>query len=285
MMRFAFVLVAVVSAFLSASSMCAADGYFVRFNALGKSNATYATRWRDDILFFNQNAAPVDVKFVGVSNGTPGPNTPPLTLPPGPNTPPLTLPPGVAISLNANEAVEQAWSPVGGPSLWVLHLDVPSGVVVESRDEFFAASLVGFPLAFPGGKVSMPVFRQLAPANARQVILGTDLMASPTRINVGVYNGGADTAATTIELRRVGDNTLVDIKSVSVAANTIVQVGAFSLPVTDPAINYQLYTVVTVSQPSLVYVANLNDSQQTPPVEEEGLFPIVGLAVAINQSF
>ena len=274
MKRFAFAFAAVVSAFLSASSMCAADGYFVRFNALGKSRATYATRWRDDILFFNQNAAPVDVKFVGVSNGTPGPNTPPLTLPPG-----------VAISLNANQAVEQAWSPVGGPSLWVLHLDVPSGVVVESRDEFFAASLVGFPLAVPGGKVSMPVFRQLAPANARQVILGTDLMASPTRINVGVYNGGADTAAATIELRRVGDNTLVDSKSVSVAANTIVQVGAFSLPVTDPAINYQLYTVVTVSQPSLVYVANLNDSQQTPPVEEEGLFPIVGLAVAINQSF
>jgi len=274
MKRFGFLAVVALGSILFATSMFGADAFFVCFNALGKSKSIWTTLWRDDILFFNQNDVQVDVKLVGVSNGTAGPNTPSLTLPPG-----------VAVSLNASQAVEQDLRPVGGPSLWVLHLDIPAGVVAESRDEFFADSLVGFPLALPAGKVSMPVFRQLAPANARQVILGTDLMASASRINVVIYNRGADSATATIELRRVADNTLVDSKTVSVAANTIIQVGAFSLAATDPPTNYQLYTIVTVSQPSLVYVANLNDTQQVPPVGEEGLFPIVGLAVAINQSF
>jgi hypothetical protein len=272
MRRFAQVALVAFSVVIGAN-VYGSDAFFVRFDALGKSNAIWATRWRDDILFFNQNVGAVDVKFVGVSNGSAGPATPPLTIPPG-----------TAVSLNANQTVEQAWRPVGGPTLWMLHLDIPPGVVVESRDEFFAASLVGFPSALPAGKVSMPVFRQLAAANARQVILGTDLMAYASRSNVGVYNGGADTATAMIELRRVSDNVLVDTRTISVAANTLVQVGGFSVGAADPPANNQMYTVVTVSQPSFVYVANLNDTPQVSSTEE-GLFPIVGLAVAINQSF
>jgi len=128
----------------------------------------------------------------------------------------------------------------------------------------------------------MPVFRQLTPANARQVILGTDLMAYASRINVGVYKGGEQTASANIEIRLVGDNTIVDSRVVSVDANTVVQVGGFSVGAADPPTNYRLYTVVTVSEPSLVFVTNLNENVK--PVSE-GLFPVVGLAVAGNQSF
>lgn len=276
MKRFAIGLVITTLCFLS-SNAYGADAYFIRFFAFGKSNVVFETLWRDDILFFNKNLTPVNVTLVGVSNGSPQASTPPLTIPAG-----------GAVSLRANQAVETAWQPTPGPtfgnSLYVLHLDIPAGVVAESRDEFFAASLVGAPLALPAGRVSMPVFRQLAPANTRQVILGTDLMAWSARINVGIYNGGEQTASAAIELRRVADNSLLDSKTVSVGANTLIQVGAFSVGTTDPPMNYQLYTVVTVSQPSLVYVATLNDALQVP-ASEEGLFPIVGLAVAINQNF
>src|SRR5205823_6310835 len=99
-----------------------------------------------------------------------------------------------------------------------------------------------------------------------------------------VYNGGEQTASAGIEIRRVSDNTIIDTRSISIAANTLVQVGGFSVGAADPPIGYQLYTVVTVSQPSLAYVANLNDTL-TLPGSEAGLFPVVGLAVAINQSF
>lgn len=265
--------VVLVAISVAPQSVHASDVFLIRFDALGKSNALFVTRWRDDVLFFNGNVTPVEVRFVGVSNGTPQATTPPLTIPAG-----------AVGSLNANQTVEASWRPVGGPSLWLLHLDVPPGVVVESRDEFFADSLVAFPSASPAGKVSMPVFRQLAPANARQVILGTDLMAYTSRINVGIYNGGEQTASASIEIRRVTDNSIVDTRSITVAGNTLVQVGGFSVGPAEPPINYQLYTVVKVSEPSLVYVANLNDTV-TLPGTEQGLFPIVGLAVAINQSF
>ena len=256
----------------AAAPLHAADAFFIRFNAMGKSNSLFATGWRDDILFYNTNLAPVDVKFVGGSNGAPAAPQPSLTIPLG-----------IPISLNASP-VATAWRAPGLSSLSVLHLDIPPGVVVESRDEVFADSLVGFPSAFPAGKVSMPIFRQLAPANAKQIILGTDLMANATRINVGVYNGGDQTASANIEIRRVGDDSIVDTRTISVDANTLVQVGGFSVGALVLPTNFRLYTIVTVSEPSLVYVVNLNETL-TQPGSMQGLFPIVGLAVAGNQIF
>jgi len=76
----AVVVVAVVTAALPAY---AADAFFIRFSARGNGDSLFATGWRDDILFFNNNVAPVDVRFVGGSNGMLAPPQPSLTLPPG----------------------------------------------------------------------------------------------------------------------------------------------------------------------------------------------------------
>ena len=273
-MRSLFLALATLFALVSLEQPAyAADAYFIRFFASGQGNTLNDIRWRDDILFFSTNATPVDVKFAGVSNGTP------QAL-----TPPLTLPPGTPVSLDNNQAVNQAWIPNGGPSLWVLHLDIPAGVVVESRDSFSAAIKFGFPLAFARGKVSMPVFRRLSPPNQPQTILGTDLSGPDSRLNVGIYNGGTDTATATIELRSIADRTLAGTMTVSIPPNVLTQFGGLSTPANPNGIDQQMYTVVTVSQPSLVYVANLNDTLQ-PFATDVGIFPIVGLAVAVNQTF
>lgn len=264
-------------------SASAADAYFIRFGANGAGNAVGSRNviWSDDILFFNTTNASLDIKFVGVSNG-----------PAQADTPSLRLPPGRPVSLSTT-GLNQRWVPLPYPALWVLHLDVPAGVVAESRDEFYVTYDTGaiiFPTA--RGKVSMPIFQDLTPANVPQVYLGTDLSGNESRTNVGIYNAGTETAMATIELRRVCDNEIADTRVVAIPPDVIVQSGGLAAgtrpapsrcPEGGPA-QWEMYTVIRVSQPSLSYVANINDKLQSA-LGESGYVPVVGLAVATNRAF
>src|SRR5712692_1784969 len=103
----------------------ASDAYFVRFRAEGHRTIAGAdVIWGDDILFYNTSTAPAVVRFLGVSNGTPQPDIPTLTLPPG-----------QPIFLNPTP-VAARWPPIPVPSMWVLHLDTPDGVLAESRAQY-----------------------------------------------------------------------------------------------------------------------------------------------------
>ena len=156
----------------AATSSYASDAYFVRFNAVGGPGNSVL--WADDILFYNSNQTPASVHFRGVSNGSARVGTPDLTLPPQ-----------QVISARANSAITELWAPEPNTvGLWVLHLDVPTGVIVESRDEFyFTIPLPGqMSIVQPRGKVSMPVFRGLAAPNDPQVHLGTDLSGVTSRV-------------------------------------------------------------------------------------------------------
>ncbi len=259
--------------------VAASDAYFVRFSAIGGPGSSVL--WADDVLFYNANSLPVSVHFRGVSNGAAHANTADLVLASRQTT-----------SLRANNEVTEAWAP--NPDtvpLWILHLDIPTGVIVESRDEFYFT----FPL--PGqmsvtqarGKVSMPVFRELVPANEPQVQLGTDLSGTESRINVGVYNAGGMPANATIQVRRACDDSVVATRMIVVPTNTVVQSVGVALVANSAcsgtAAAPWTYTVTTtVDQPSLTFVSNLNDNIRQP-ANEAGILPIVGLAVTKNERF
>ena len=95
-----------------------------------------------------------------------------------------------------------------------------------------------------------------------------------------------ETASATIEVRRLCDDVVVDSRTLSIPPNTIVQTNGLGSG--DSATSCFIaqavmrYTVVTVSQPSLVYVANLSNSVK-PAIP--GATPIVGLAVAQQSKF
>lgn len=77
-------------------------------------------------------------------------------------------------------------------------------------------------------------------------------------MNVGIFNAGPETASATIELRRFCDDVVVDSRTLSVPPNTLVQTNGLltgaDAPGCPPPDPLKRYTVVTVSQPSLVYV-------------------------------
>jgi hypothetical protein len=265
-----------VAMLLAAATLFGADAYFVRFTAYGSS-----ILWADDILFFNTTPFPVNVRFVGVSNGAAHADTPDLVLPPRRTT-----------SLRANNAITEKWAPNPDVTpLWVLHLDVPPGVIVESRDDFYFT----FPL--PGqmlvaqsrGKVSMPIFRGLVAPNEPQVQLGTDLGGTDSRVNVGIYNASDQTALAAIEVRRACDDTIVGTRTILVPPNTVVQsVGVAAVRNAEcggTATTPWVYTVTTtVDQPSFTFVSNVNSNVQQSP-NEVGFLPVVSLAVTKNERF
>src|SRR4029077_590073 len=121
-----------------------------------------------------------------------------------------------------NQALNGAWEPpTPNPddNLWTLHLDIPAGITVESRDEVYLENVCILPVQPTSlGKASMPVFRELTPPNVARVFLGTDLGARSGRTNVVMYNAGTTVAAAHIELRRACDNVVVDQVTVVVPA-------------------------------------------------------------------
>lgn len=249
----------------------ASDAYFVRF-----AIPNDAVVWSDDILFLNTNATPVTVRFLGVSNGNARVDVPSLELPPLRTT-----------SLASTPSVARKWSPDPLTGLWILHLDVPAGVVVESRDEFYRQPPIPeLTTPIPRGKVSLPVFRELRPASEPQVHLGTDLGGFDSHINVGVFNAGGVTGVATIEVRRTCDDAVVDTRAVSVPPNTVLQVSGLrveqSSVCTDSRTTaWARYVRIVVDQPSLTFVSTVNSELGQ---FNDGL-PVVGLSISRAEAF
>src|SRR5256885_1184917 len=106
---------------LFVDALSAADAYVVRFHeARGRSAACHQAVWTNDVLLYNSNAEPVTVRLLGMTG----------TFPPGTVTI-LTLPPRRVVSLERPPAPTTYWSPFAPPNqlIWVLHLDIPDGVV------------------------------------------------------------------------------------------------------------------------------------------------------------
>lgn len=153
--RFALISVFVAVAGFAASAH-ASDAYFVGFDARGQG----IILWRDAILFYNTGTAPTTVRFLELSNG--GTGLAPLTL---------VLPPGKTVSLYDQDATGDRWQTRHLPPvpLWVLHLDVPDGVIVESRSQFFQdPQFGGFMFPAPWGRCRCRSFGSSRPRASRR---------------------------------------------------------------------------------------------------------------------
>lgn len=209
-------------------------------------------RWDGDLLFHNVGTTDAVVRAINVSNGR-LPSGVPLELP---------VPPGKTVALGTR------WRPVPVlPPLWVIELDVPNDVVVESRIVIATEYCAGPPTGNPKrGKLSFPIFRALQPPGSIKVHLGTDLASISARNNVAIYNVGTVAANAHIEIRRGCDDALVDSRDVQIAANSVISVNGFDAPTgcdlpgtTPPSVTY---VTVVVDQPSLSWVSTLANGKE-----------------------
>ncbi|MDP9362361.1 MAG: hypothetical protein M3P29_13035, partial [Acidobacteriota bacterium] len=211
---------------LLSTTLFAGDIYIVQGSAEGPMfNDSERTIWTTDAVFYNTGSTNAVVTLLDVSNGgLRDPSRVPTSF---------TIPSHRTATL---EGERTGWFPAVFDPLWAVHVDVPAGVLVESilfigsRNEGGTnISPRDRPTRF--GKVRLPIFRALTPAGEPQRHLATFLGAEPdipSRINVGVYNGGAVAATAQIEIRRECDDTIVSSATVSVPAKTVIQVNNFN---------------------------------------------------------
>ncbi len=259
----------------------ASDAYVVRFSAHGMTAGCHQAQWSDDILLYNQNDQPATIRLLDISNGT---------LPAGwPTT--ITVPPRQATSLT-RETRDHPWGPTlfsDQYTIWVVHLDVPAGITVESRDEVADIDICTPEHIFNGAitKVSMPVFHALVPPNITQAKLGTDVGSTSARQNVAIYNGGMDVATATIDVRSACNNQLIESRVVSVPPNSIIQFEGFATGPSECIGNvlvpaWSRYILVTVNQPSFSVVSTVTEAQAQAP---GNILPLVELASSISSTF
>ncbi|MDQ3282726.1 MAG: hypothetical protein M3Q69_15090 [Acidobacteriota bacterium] len=150
------------------------------------------------------------------------------------------------------------------PPVYIAKLDVPDQVRIESRLTFSYDQCLGAPPLGPAGKVALPVYRALIPANTQQVHLGTDLGIQDVRVNVGIYNAGSQWATAAIVMRRPSCRSSADRTTlVSIPPDSLVQVTALPpLPCDTASLvePHVTYAVVTVDQPSVSYAVALSNT-------------------------
>jgi hypothetical protein len=273
-------LAAGVALLFVAQTICAAPAHVIRFAATDARQVGDCERmgWHDTLTFYNTTDTTATVRILGISNGTPAQMSPDH----------IDLPPGNVVW--ADLVLHSAWEP-GNSTIWIMHLDVPEGVVIESRDEMFErnACVASPSPPFSLGKISLPVFRASVPANQTQIHLGTDLGAKDVHINVGIYNQSQIAANAHIEVRRSCDNFVVDSRDVQIAPDTIVQVtglhnGSNIAPACGTSATvapWLRYTVVSVDEPSMTFATVVGESLNAIP----GLAPEIGLGIPTNARY
>lgn len=260
------VLAAAIAAGLAiASTLGAAEVRVVRFYTvpgLGASPCDPLVGWFSQTLFHNSTDAAQTVRFLGVSNGDPGPNPRPLTVPPH-----------QTVSVQGMRSTLD-WEPVQPTFLWVNTLDVPTGVVVANRVQ----SGVSYPCTnqhptYAG--LPLPVVSALAPAGGTQYFLGTDTgtqsndQVTDARLNIGVFNGGVAPATATVKVYcgfpatdHPFPDKLLQTAQVQAPVNTLVQTSVLSSTqgagCPSPGESFW-YATVNVDQPSFAYAIGLTN--------------------------
>lgn len=220
--------------------------------------------WRDDIRFYGTGVEPQVVTLLGVSNAA-------MRQSPAA----VVVAPGALVSTLGVGGPGDSWTPVGNPSLWVAHLDVPAGVLVDSQGEAITRgtnpdSCNPTDTEFVHGSFPLPQFRSLTPANTAQVHLVADLGTEDARLNVGIYNAGPVPAHVSVDVRRSCNSSTLTHRDLTVTANSVEQtagilIGDFlGCGGLGTAPDYAMHLVVLSDQPGFSYVTAL--SNQLPPV-------------------
>lgn len=225
-----------------------------------------ATAWRDNLIFYNTTTVDQRVTPLGASNGYQIPQGQDLVVPAQRSR-------SVVHQANYSGGVLNAWTPaaMGQPILLVNKLDVPTGVLIESRMEIYGIGGAEEPCPLgPGvigglevvGHFGFPVIERLAPPNTPLYHLGADLGTLTSRTNVGVYNAEDISATATIEVRAACDDRLLETRTVTVPGNSLVYsqgfrntflgTTCFGLPASP---NYSRYVLVTLDRAGFSFIA------------------------------
>jgi hypothetical protein len=248
----------------------AAEVYVVRFwTDIAQVSPTlcYRVGWRDHLLFRNTADQDLSVRALSVSNGFELADPDPLVIPAHQMRSVLIVPqPG-------ESAFRPNWIPRSQAYIFLVNrLDVPDGVVVESRGEIYGPGPhdqplpcpISIPLGFASvlGSISLPVVRTLTPAGVEHVSLAADVGSRRQRTNVGVYNGGASPANVRMELRRSCDDVAVATRTAVIPATSVTQFTGLSDPrgsgcSREGVPEHSRYTVVLMDQPGFSFVTSL----------------------------
>jgi hypothetical protein len=263
---------------LSAGTSQGAEVYVVRFwTDIVYSSPTecYRVGWRDHLVFRNTTNQDLAVSAVAASNGYTVPGPEQLVIPPR-GTRSVLIQPRFSEGGSTN-----LWAPKPENTFIVNRLDVPQGIIVESRGELWGplATTLPCPPPEPGGvpasevfgTIPLPVVRSLVPAGTEHTYLATDLGTQPIRTNVGIYNAGAAASNVAIELRRSCDDAVIERRFTVVPANAVVQVtGLADTPRTSGtscsssgSTYYSRYVAVLMDQAGFSFVTIL--SSDLPP--------------------
>jgi hypothetical protein len=156
----------------------AADTWILQAAADGFNDGCRTQSWGADAVFQNTTDTPATVRLLGVSNGAITDSAIPKSF---------DIPPHRTVTLL--QMTRGLWRASTVPPIWVTHLDVPTGVLVEGRinvgvnDYCSAFPIVRTPSL---GKVSQPAIRSLTPTGQAQVHVGTDLGLVESRTNVAL---------------------------------------------------------------------------------------------------
>jgi len=224
-------------AFAIPSSACAKSIWVLHGLGSTQLSPCEVVLWWPGVVFHNRTAADATVVMLHVSNQS-------VPAIPQPAPAPIKIPAGTSFALL-------------GSALGIAQYDVPEALGIEGRMELQGTSIcaLGQP---PGGrftKIRMPVFTRLVPPGEEQVHYGTDLAGSDVRINVGIYNAGAQWANATIAVVQAFCSGPTLTQSAAIPPDTFVQVGLPRVPRCGSS-----YTVVTVDQPSLSLVSTLSNT-------------------------
>lgn len=229
-----------------AARLIAADVWVV--GGIGESQTGSCTpiRWLADPLLYNTGVTVASVRIVHVSNGA-GIDNVVASLRPG------SVRGAIALGAGADAA------------LWITHFDLPDGIGVEGRMEYFAVNKCTLfpPDPSPLGKVTTPVFTWLVPAGQEQIHFGTDLARQRARLNISVYNAGSVPALATAAVHLPECHEAKPVSNAFIVpADTAMQV---PLGEVDCGTRtwWPSFVSVVVDQPSLSFVSSL--SNEMPP--------------------
>jgi hypothetical protein len=209
-------------------------------------------QWEADALLFNPLATPAVVRLLSVSDG---PNDVPE------QNRELELLPRQTVAVLRSAG----WGRADVP-FFMLHLDVPAGVVIEGVLNLGTGTGVDCSLiprpdnSALYGVIRFPHFRTLIPAHQEQIHLGTTLGGQRSRNNVGIFNAGAAAATAHVQLRRACDDRVVSETDVTLAPNTTTQVRLENKSTdtcTGLVQSWVDYVTVTVDQPSVTWVSTI----------------------------
>src|SRR5260370_9768611 len=208
--------------------------------------------YTSDVLFYNRNTSSARIRVLEISNGQLLTTDRELILDPAKST--------------SIARANKAWRPDTSAPLWVTQLDVPPGVIVESRISVGQQCTVCGNVPRPGifGKLSFPVMRSLQTPLVPKIHLGTDLHAVPARNNVAVYNDAVFTAHAHIDVHQMCDESIIDSRDIEIPAKTVIQLNNLSTATnncTSDGAEYT-YVAVTVDQPSLSWVSSLSNADR-----------------------